>query len=262
MVGEMDIIDQRIDARISLLKEFLSLAQRWFDGDYGPDGSRRLRRRINRLLIPVRRAVLEAGAMKLITISPPPAVGGLVAGNTDPFRNFFEDFWGMSVIPTVIDLVDEAIGVYEFAAEGSDLISLERKEAIDVETAIERALRPSFRNTAPTKESQVQDAIENILNALGVDFVRDKEVAVTGPRASKPDFTAEELDLAIEVKLAKEGHEASKIQEEMNADIAAYKTKWRHVMFVIYDVGVIDNPHRMIRGNQRLFGVSVLIVKH
>lgn len=103
---------------------------------------------------------------------------------------------------------------------------------------------------------------ENILNTLGVVFVRDKEVAPTGPKASRPDFTVEAMDLAIEVKLAKEGHGTSSIQEEINADITAYKTKWKRLMFVIYDLGMIDNPQQMIRENQRLFGVSVLVIKH
>ncbi len=119
MTDNDSALDPKIDARISLLREFGDLAQRWFNGNYEPEGRPELRRQINRLLVPARRAVLEAGAMKLITIGPPPAVGGLVAQNTDPFRNFFEDFWGISLIPTVIDAVDQAIGVYEFAADGS-----------------------------------------------------------------------------------------------------------------------------------------------
>jgi DpnII restriction endonuclease len=254
--------DLQIQARILLLNEFRDLAQRWFDSEYGPEDSRELRRQINRLIVPARQAVQEAGAMKLVTISPPPAVGGLVVRDADPFRNFFESFWGQSIVPTVIDAVDEAIGVYECVADGSDLVSLGRKEAFDIEKAIERALRPSFRNASPEKEVEVQDAIETILNALGVDSVREKEVVVTGPRASRPDFSVAELELAIEVKLAKKGHGPSPIQEEINADIAAYKCKWRRLLFVIYDLGVIDDPHRMIQENQRLFGVAVLIVKH
>jgi len=70
------------------------------------------------------------------------------------------------------------------------------------------------------------------------------------------------MSLAIEVKLAQESHGASDIQEEMHADITAYKTKWKRLMFVIYDVGVVADPHRMIRENQRLFGISVLVIKH
>jgi len=262
MTEEDSALDPRIDARISLLREFRELARCWFSGEYDSEGKSELRQKINYLLVPVRRAVLEAGTMKLLTIGPPPAIGGLVAQDMDPFQNFFESFWGVSLIPKVLDIVDQSIGVYEFAANGSDLVSLESKEALDIHTAIYRSLRPSFKDTAPIKETQVQDAVENILNALGVDFLREKEVVVTGNRASKPDFTVEKLALAIEIKLAKDGHGASKIQEEMNSDITAYKSRWQHLMFIVYDLGVIGDPHRMTRENQRLFGVSVLIVKH
>ena len=70
------------------------------------------------------------------------------------------------------------------------------------------------------------------------------------------------LDLAIEVKLAKPGHGAAEIQEEITADIAAYRTKWRHVMVVIYDRGVIVDPYQLRTSNLKLFGVSVVVVRH
>jgi hypothetical protein len=257
--GELSL---RIDARIKLLTEFREYAHRWYQEQYEPEGEAELRKRINKTLIPARMAVVQAGAIKLMTIGPPPAVGGVVPQNIDSFQNFFTNFYGISLIETVIDAVDQAIGVYEQALVGSDLVNFESKDALDIETAIERALRPSFRKHPPGKEVEVQDAIEDILNAVGVDFIRDKEVAPVGPRASRPDFTIEAMSLAIEVKLAKEGHGASDIQEEMNADITAYKTKWKRLIFVIYDLGVVADPHRMIRENQRLFGISVLVIKH
>jgi hypothetical protein len=64
------------------------------------------------------------------------------------------------------------------------------------------------------------------------------------------------------VKLAKPSHNESRVQEELSADIAAYRTRWRHIVFVIYDLGVIADPDRLRRENMRLFGVNVLIVKH
>lgn len=251
-----------IEVRIKLLEEFGALARRWFEEDYSPEGAQELRRKINRLLMPAREAVAEAGAFKVLTISPPPMVGGLVAHNTDPFQNFFQDFWGVSPIPMVLDAVDQAIGVYTYGRDTGDHVSRDGRDALDLENAIERSLRPSFRSAPPGSEKDVQDAVENILNAVGVLFVRDKDVVVTGPRASRPDFTFEGLDLALEVKLAKEGHSASKIQEEINADITAYKQRWRRLLFVVYDLGIIDDPVRLVRENQRLFGVTVVVIKH
>jgi hypothetical protein len=64
------------------------------------------------------------------------------------------------------------------------------------------------------------------------------------------------------VKLATEKHSPSAIQEEIAADITAYKTRWKHLLFVIYDTGVIADPYQMRRENMRLFGVSVVIIKH
>jgi DpnII restriction endonuclease len=135
-------------------------------------------------------------------------------------------------------------------------------DALDLETAIERALRPAFRKRPPTNETEVQDAIEDILNAVGVDFIRDQEVAPVGPRASRPDLTIKATSLAIEVKLAKENHGAADIQEDMNTDITAYTTQWTRLRFVIYDVGVVADPHRMMRENERLFGISGLAITH
>jgi hypothetical protein len=64
------------------------------------------------------------------------------------------------------------------------------------------------------------------------------------------------------VKFTNDKHSASKAQEEISADIAAFKTKWSRVLVVIYDVGAIDDPQRMRDDNMKHFGVSVLIVKH
>lgn len=135
------------------------------------------------------------------------------------------------------------------------------RDALHVVTAMERALRPSFRSP-PETERQVQDAASVILSAIGLAFHRDKEVAAVGPRAFRPDFTVPDLVLAIEVKLAKPGHEASAIQEELSADIAAYRTRWSHFLAIIYDVGVISDPHGFYTANMTHFGVSALIIKH
>ena len=252
------VLKQRID----LLEAFHSMLSRWFAGKYEPEGKAAIRSHLNRNLVAVRNLVVEAGTLKRMTIAPPPAVGGIVIQRADPFENLFESFWGLSMIPGALDSIEQAIGVYTFLQTDSGVVNLSKKESIDIESAIERSLRPSFRFEPPTVERQVQDSIENILNALGVQFTREKDTAPVAARSFKPDFVLEGLDLAIEVKLAKNGHGASDIQEEIAADITAYRTKWKHLMFVIYDLGAIADPHQLRRENMRLFGVSVVVVKH
>lgn len=70
------------------------------------------------------------------------------------------------------------------------------------------------------------------------------------------------LHLAIEVKLAKKGHSASAIQEKIATDISAYHTRWKQIMLVIYDLGGISDPYQLRHENMRLFGVSVIVIKH
>lgn len=249
-----------IELRLKLLHEFLDASRRWLKGDYDQKEGEELRSLINKRLIAARRAVREAGTLQRMTIGPPPIVGGIVPENIDPFQNFFIEFWGMSVVPQVINAVEQAIGVYEIMQSDPSLLG--STEAIDVETAIERALRPRFRQGPPNAEVEVQDAIEDILNALGVEFSRDRETVSVGGKAFRPDFVLSPIDLAIEAKLSRKGRGEAKIQEEINADISAYRTRWRHILFVVYDNGVIKDPHRLRQDNLRLFGVSVVVVKH
>jgi hypothetical protein len=248
--------------RITLLEEYRSAIKRWFHGQYEPEGEDSLRSVINRHNRAVRNIVYEAGCLKLITAAPPPAIGGIVIQNADPFDIVFESLWGSSVIPNIVDMIDQAIGVYQHVQADTGFVSLAGRDIIDIESAIERALRPHFRSSPPRCESEVQDAIEDILCTLGVMYTREKERAPVGPRAFTPDFVLHDFDLALEAKFANEKHSASDIQEEITSDISAYRTKWKYILFVVYDLGVISDPYQMRRENMKLYGVSVVIVKH
>lgn len=248
--------------RIELLENFRNALRAWFDGELeGWKSKEDLRSFINRNLKAARTAVLDVGCLGLMNIAPPSAVGGVVMKNVDPFAMVFQSMWGHSVIPTLLDQVEQAIGSYEHLRDETSLIRLRRPEIIDIESALERALRPSFKKSAPTSEREVQDSVETILQALGVNPRREDERAPVGPKSFIPDFTVPDLKLAIEVKLAKDNHGSSKIQDELSADIAAYSTQWDHLLAIIYDLGVIADPHTMRADNLKHFGVSVLIIK-
>jgi hypothetical protein len=248
--------------RISLLQEFLDDVKQWGSVDRGSEERSQFRSKINRNLAAVRVAVADIGLSRRLNLVPPRVVGGPMAENVDPFNMIFETWYGDSFIPTIVDVVEEAIGAYEQLNAGNELIRPQLPETIDIESAIERALRPSFRHSPPSCEREVQDAVENTLNALGVEFVREKEGTTVGPRTFRPDFALPRHDLAIEIKLAGLSHSASKIQEEIATDISAYRTKWKRILIIIYDNGVIADPYQMRRDNMKNFGVSIVIVKH
>ncbi|HWA72803.1 MAG TPA: hypothetical protein VG937_10725 [Polyangiaceae bacterium] len=127
--------------------------------------------------------------------------------------------------------------------------------------AIARSLRPAF-DAPPSSEKEVQREVEKILRVLNVLFHREKERAPLGATAFIPDFTVPELDLALEVKIARPGHGEASIQRELAQDAAGYGTQWAQVIVVVYDCGgVIRDPERMKEANEQL-GLRLLVVKH
>jgi len=254
-------VPSQYEARLALLQEFRKLLRLWDSGGLSDNGIADLRRDINRMIPPVREAIADAGADRVLTLRLPYSAGGGTV-EVDPLRDPFTTYYRQSVIPNVIDMVDQSVGFYENLASDTGLVRMDRASGLDIEGAVERALRPSFRDTPPASEAQVQDALEVILQSIGVDYVREKEVASVGPKGFRPDFTVDSLQLAIEVKLATKTHDERSIQEELAADITAYRTKWRSLLAVIYDNGVISDPYQLRRDNMKHFGVTVIVVKH
>jgi hypothetical protein len=248
--------------RIDILQDFKKSIIKWSNNNQADEEKTNLRSYINRNLIAVKSIINEAGAARRLFLSPPAMIGGPIAKNIDPLDMIFEDWYGDTFISVIVDIIDQSIGVYEHWKNNTGLIKKFTQEAIDIESAIIRSLRPSFRNSQPSSEIEVQDAVENILNSIGIIFTREKENVSVGPRAFHPDFIVDDLELVIEIKLATPKHGASNIQEEITSDISAYRTKWKHLMFVVYDNGVIVDPHKFRIDNMRLFGVEIVIVKH
>jgi hypothetical protein len=95
------------DQTISRLEQYKSLltAYRRRDGDRDE-----LRSQLNQEKAWVRRQVIEAGCFVTVTVGPPPAIGGLVAQNIDPFTMLFEPPWGVDLGKVVLDMIDHTIG--------------------------------------------------------------------------------------------------------------------------------------------------------
>ena len=94
------------DEKISRIEAFRASLLQW-----GQSGDSAVRSQINREKAWVRQQVIEAGCFKTLTIGPPPVIGGLVMENVDAFAMLFEPPWGIDLTSTVIDMLDETIGV-------------------------------------------------------------------------------------------------------------------------------------------------------
>ena len=96
---------------IERLREFNKLINDYFDGNY--NNKKELKSKINILLPIAQVLVKKAETLKLMTMAPPPAVGGMIIKNFNPFDMIFTDMWGRSVIPDVSNMVEQALGKYE-----------------------------------------------------------------------------------------------------------------------------------------------------
>ena len=61
----------------------------------------------------VQREVVEAGCLYTMTISPPPAVGGMIKQNVNPFNMIFQEVYLQSLNSHVRDMINQTIGVIE-----------------------------------------------------------------------------------------------------------------------------------------------------
>ena len=92
-------------------QEFNLLINSYFDGDY--KNERELKSKINNLLPVIQALVIKSNCLKLMSMAPPPAIGGVVIQNFNPLDMIFTDFWGRSIIPEISDMIEQSIGKYE-----------------------------------------------------------------------------------------------------------------------------------------------------
>ena len=117
----------------------------------------------------------------------------------------------------------------------------------------------------PEKEIEVQNAIESLLLGRGLskgaDYDREFGKFEFSGKEYIPDFVIPKMSLCIEVKLLREGRK-SKVIEEISADITAYKKAYQRQLYVVYDLGVIQNETEFKRDIEMIDGVKVIVVKH
>lgn len=117
----------------------------------------------------------------------------------------------------------------------------------------------------PEKEIEVQNAIESLLLGRGLskgaDYDRESGKFEFSGKEYIPDFVIPKMSLCIEVKLLREGRK-SKVIEEISADITAYKKAYQRQLYVVYDLGVIQNETEFKRDIEMIDGVKVIVVKH
>ena len=173
--------------------------------------------------------------------------------------------WGNTVWPTQKRILEQALissRMLLASLEGS--IDFVDDEFDNIENFLQSRLRTVIF-CKPQKEVEVQNAIESLLLGRGLskggDYDREAGKFEFSGREYIPDFVIPKMSLCIEVKLLREGRK-SKIIEEISADITAYKKEYQRQLFVVYDLGEIQNEVEFKRDIEMTEGVKVIIVKH
>ena len=180
--------------------------------------------------------------------------------NTDLIPEFGDTVW-----PTQKRILEQVLVSTKMllsSVEGStDFVD---DEFDNIENFLQTRLRTViFRK--PDKELEVQNAIESLLLGRGLskgtDYDRESGKFEFSGKEYIPDFIIPKFNLCIEVKLLREGKK-SKVIEEISADITAYKKAYQRQLYVVYDLGVIQNEVEFKRDIEMVDGVKLIIVKH
>ena len=103
-----------------------------------------------------------------------------------------------------------------------------------IESRLESALPISFRSVRPTREADLNDKIEALLDAWRSDLQREHPSVPFASAGVVPDFSLDRGHLLIEGKYVRGSTRPSTITEGMSADLIKYPQE-AHILFVVYD---------------------------
>lgn len=168
--------------------------------------------------------------------------------------------------------LDTAKGLLQAGIDDINLFGLEsvfkpsdtKKEVGEIITMIALAdtkLRKTIR-VIPSSEREVQDKFEDLLIATDIKYLREQERIVYSSKTYQPDFSFPAMNTVLEIKLCDKKSREKEVISEINDDIAAYKTKYPNIVFLVYDVGHIRDVDQFKQDIQSQDGVIVIVVKH
>ena len=132
-------------------------------------------------------------------------------------------------------------------------------ELVTIINLAEKKLRKLIRET-PNKEKEVQDKYEDLLLANNIEYAKEFPHITYSSKQYIPDFSFEKFSLAVEIKLCKNDEKG--LIAQLNDDILAYKTKFKSVLFIIYDLGNIRDIDTFKQSFEQYDDIIVQIIKH
>src|SRR5258708_1682435 len=134
-------------------------------------------------------------------------------------------------------------------------------DTLKIITGVQRTLRKFFR-TKPSSEKEVQEKMEDLFNAQQLTFRREQEHIAYSNKTYIPDFTFDDISCAVECKFCNSEHKEKELIGEINDDILAYTTRYKNLIFVIYDAGGFIRDVEKFKQDIESKSVVIEIIKH
>jgi nucleoside 2-deoxyribosyltransferase len=165
--------------RIKAIQEFKAALQEWHRG-HDP----KLRAWLNQNVPSIHRETIEANTHDIMTIYPPPVVGGPPM-RVDPFDHMFEPIYFKSMVPYIEDMLDRTIGILRHPQP-----SIEADASAQVETEV----KSGYAFVAmPMDENNHQ--LVDVLEAIKVGA---KECGITAERIDDEERNERITDRMLE----------------------------------------------------------------
>jgi len=145
-----------------------------------------------------------------------------------------------------------------------DLLNAQPQISIaDLINKLEKSLRKVVGDK-PTDELEIHCAIKRLLAGTNYEneFSKDIEAIPFSGRSYKPDFVFPKLELALEVKFCNSKKDVKTIIKQMSDDINPYQKRYTNVLFVVYDLGFIQNVDEYVIDFNKIKNVRVIIIKN
>ncbi|MFM2213021.1 MAG: hypothetical protein RL427_284 [Bacteroidota bacterium] len=144
-------------------------------------------------------------------------------------------------------------------------LDVKNEEILNLKNFLQSTLRKAIM-VEPENEQYVQDTVEQILIgkgfSKGIDYDREVGRIKVSIKEYKPDFIFLKLDLALEIKISKTKTKSKVLVDEINADINAYRKKYNHLLFLIYDLGTIRDEDEFKNDLDNKENVQLVVIKH
>jgi len=144
-------------------------------------------------------------------------------------------------------------------------LDLKKDETLSLKDFFQANLRKAIMGI-PRNEIDIQNAVETLLIGRGldkgIDYDRETGRIKFSIKEFVPDFVIKSLNMALEVKFSKDKASSKRIVDAINTDIRAYSKKYARQLFIVYDMGSIDNEDEFKNGLDNAENISVIIVKH